>query len=170
MEAIHLAKRFFSSLRERAPTAEDEAWLLALLRPAEAELYQRQPPLDRTHSVEGARAVQHTLADRASAEVIVAAALHDVGKADAGLGTFGRVGATLVGKVVPRSQLAAWQHRAGPRGRIGRYVLHDERGADLLRAAGSAPMVVAWAREHHLPESAWTIEPATAQALHDADR
>lgn len=170
MEALHLAKRFFGSLRERSPAVEDEAWLVGLLRPAEAALYHRQPPLDRTHSVEGARAVQQALADQASTELIVAAALHDVGKADAELGTFGRVGATLVGRVVPRARLVAWQDRPDVWGRIARYVLHDERGAALLADAGSDAIVVAWAREHHRPESARTIEPATARVLHDADR
>ena len=35
--------------------------------------------------------------------------------------------------------------------------------------AGSDPLTVAWAREHHLPADEWTIDPELAQALHDAD-
>jgi hypothetical protein len=35
--------------------------------------------------------------------------------------------------------------------------------------AGSAPLTVAWAAEHHLPADEWSVEPAVAAALHAAD-
>ena len=40
---------------------------------------------------------------------------------------------------------------------------------ELRLAAGSDPLTVAWAREHHLPPEAWTIDPEIAEALHEAD-
>ncbi len=51
------------------------------------------------------------------------ALLHDIGKLDSGLGTFGRVVATVVG---PRTD------------RFRRYHDHERIGADLLAAAGSS--------------------------------
>jgi hypothetical protein len=51
----------------------------------------------------------------------------------------------------------------------GRYVTHDRIGASLLLHAGSDPLTVAWAREHHQPETAWTVDRRTADALKAAD-
>ncbi len=54
-------------------------------------------------------------------------------------------------------------------GRIARYLRHDELGSALLEAAGSDPLTVAWAREHHLPREQWTLPPDAADALCAAD-
>jgi hypothetical protein len=35
--------------------------------------------------------------------------------------------------------------------------------------AGADPLTEAWAREHHRPEADWTLPPAVARALKDAD-
>ncbi len=35
---------------------------------------------------------------------------------------------------------------------MGRYVAHDDVGADLLTVAGARPAVIAWAAAHHRPE------------------
>jgi hypothetical protein len=37
------------------------------------------------------------------------------------------------------------------------------------RPNSTAPLTVAWAREHHRPHDEWTIDVHTAQALKDAD-
>ena len=42
-------------------------------------------------------------------------------------------------------------------------------GDDLLGLAGSAPLTVAWAAEHHLPPEEWTVPIAIGQALKAAD-
>ena len=52
---------------------------------------------------------------------------------------------------------------------MGLYLLHPELGADLLSVAGSDPLTVAWAREHHLPPAEWTIDREVAEALNEAD-
>ncbi len=39
----------------------------------------------------------------------------------------------------------------------------------MLTEAGSDPLTVAWAREHHLPPLQWTVDPVVAEALHSAD-
>ena len=64
---------------------------------------------------------------------------------------------------------ATWRKQRGFARRVGLYLHHDRLGGDLLELAGSDPLTVAWTREHHLPESEWTIEPAIATALKAAD-
>lgn len=148
---IHLAKRFFGSLRRGAPAEED--WALALLIEGERELWGRMSDPDRRHAV----GVAQQLGERPR-PVLAAALLHDVGKVESGLGTFARVGATLLGAV-----------RRDWGGRVGAYLRHDAIGAELLAAAGSDPLTVAWTREHHLPENRWTVPLDVGRALKAAD-
>ena len=165
----HLARRFFWSLRPQQPDPQDEAWLVSLLTASERELYEAQPLVDRAHSVACAVAARDGLVDPAD-DVIVASALHDVGKAKARLGTFGRVAATVVDAIVPASVNQRWAAPAdGWRARMFLYARHDHVGADLLREAGSADVVVVWAAEHHLPETEWSIDPHIGRVLLAAD-
>ncbi|HVM54407.1 MAG TPA: HD domain-containing protein [Acidimicrobiales bacterium] len=151
----HLARRFAGSLSRRGPAAEDEAWALGLLVEGERALWHRMSGADRRHAV----AVARRLGDRPR-EVLAAGLLHDVGKIESGLGTVARVGATVAGAAGGR---ARW------RGRLGAYLRHDEIGAGLLTAAGSHPLTVAWAREHHLPPERWTVPRVVGDALKTAD-
>ena len=168
MEAWHLTKRFFGSLRATGPTHNEEEWLIALLTEAEERLYRAQDDVDRRHGIECALRIREALGPHATGAIVVASALHDVGKAGTSLGSFGRAIATVLGKVLPTSVLREWSSVEGWRGRIGRYVDHDKRGAEMLARIGSHPTVVAWAREHH-DRSSWTIEASTAEALLAAD-
>ena len=119
-------------------------------------MWWRFPRADRRHSIAVARHVE-TLDP--SPPVIAAALLHDIGKVQAKLSTFGRVFATVAARLGARDR----------RGRVGQYLRHDSIGADLLTSAGSHPLVIAWAREHHLPESRWTIPIKTGRLLKAAD-
>jgi hypothetical protein len=114
-------------------------------------------------------------------DVVAAALLHDVGKVEAGLGTWARAGVTFAGMAFGREQLVTWSgaavEAAGTAGggvrawrrRIGLYFLHDRVGADLLREAGSDPLTVAWAGEHHRPPERWSVDRRVADALKLAD-
>jgi hypothetical protein len=156
----HLVRRTVVSTRGREPSAADEEWASSQLTAGERELWCCMGAVDRAHAVEVARgALARYGPDR---RIAAAGLLHDVGKIESGLGVPGRVVATLVGPVVPRR----WAPRLG---RLGCYLTYPERGSGLLAAAGSDPLVVAWAAEHHRPPSSWTIEPAAARALRDAD-
>ncbi|WP_419847062.1 HD domain-containing protein [Candidatus Poriferisocius sp.] len=150
----HLVRRFFQSIVDRGPDPAEEAWLLGLLTGAEAELYRQMSAADRSHALRSARCP--ALADDAQR---MAAALHDVGKIQAGLGTRARVGATLMGKVYPR----------GLRGRWADYQDHPRLGAAMLREAGSTKLTVVWAAEHHLPLAKSSLLPEVAAALAAAD-
>jgi hypothetical protein len=120
------------------------------------------PGPDRRHSAAVARRVEAAWA-AAPREVRAAALLHDVGKVEAGMRTFGRIVATVTAGVVGRERAEAWDSS------IGRYLRHPELGAQALEAVGSAPLTVAWAREHHRPESRWTVAPEVGRALQAAD-
>jgi hypothetical protein len=125
--------------------------------------------VDRRHAVGVARDVERELGDEATGPVLAAALLHDVGKVSSGLGTYGRVIATLAGAAAGRSTAEAWTEGKGFTRRVGLYLRHGAIGADMLAMAGSDPLTVTWAKEHHLPEEEWTLPPAIARALKAAD-
>ncbi len=122
----HLARRFRGSLSRAQPSAADVAWVQSHLLPTEHALWSRLSVQDRRHSIEVARRFE-VLAPDASPAEMAGAVLHDVGKQVAGLGTFGRVAATVVGR----------------RGRrFTEYHDHEALGAEMLVAAGSDPVTV----------------------------
>lgn len=166
---VHLARRFFGSLRPGGPRAADEAWVVQLLLPQELELWRTMPNPDRRHAVGVARSVQEALGEAATRPVLAAALLHDVGKTVSGLRTYGRVVATLSGAVAGREMAVAWSETRGFTRRVGLYLDHPRLGGDLLALAGSDPLTEAWAREHHLPADEWTLPVAVAEALKAAD-
>ena len=167
--ASHLIKRLAGSLRPGGPGASAEAWVEARLLPGEHTLWRRMSGPDRRHAVGVAERVERALGHEATRPVLAAALLHDVGKIESGLRTYGRVVATLSGKVAGREMASAWRRQRGFARRVGLYLQHDKVGGDLLAMAGSDPLTVAWTREHHLPESEWSLEPAIAHALKAAD-
>lgn len=148
---IHLARRFFGSLGPGGPPPADEAWVRTVLVPGEVALWERMSGPDRRHAVGVARQVP--------AELAPAALLHDVGKVVSGLGTFARVGATLLGLL--------GRDRWG--GRVGQYLRHPDLGSQLLAGTGSDAITVAWAREHHSPPQRWTVPQEWGALLQAAD-
>lgn len=176
----HLARRFVWSLGRAEPDPGDEQWLLALCSQREQQLYRVSSRQDRRHALECGRQAERLLTETAAGSapettdyganpkaIIVAAALHDVGKTPARLSTFGRVLATIVAPfVAERSDFAApaswWQ-------RLGIYKAHPTIGAELLAGAGSDPLVIEWAHQHHRRPSERTIDPALAELLARAD-
>ena len=165
----HLARRFFGSLRPGGPKQADEEWARSQLLPRELELWKRMRNPDRRHAAGVARDVERSLGNEATRPVIAAALLHDVGKIESGLRTYGRVIATLCGLIVGREQARVWMRSRGFTRRVGLYLLHPEIGGDLLGIAGSDPLTEAWTREHHKPSDEWTIDPVVAKVLKECD-
>ena len=167
----HLVRRFVGSLVPGGPAATEEEWARRQLLPGEQALWNRLSGADRRHAAGVARAVEESLGPGADRPVLAAALLHDVGKLDSGLGVWGRVAATVVGLAGGRARAPEWEDRPGPVGRVGRYLRHPERGAALLREAGSAELTVGWARSHHLPPDRWdpAVPPAVGAALKASD-
>lgn len=171
VRAVHLARRFLGSLRPGGPSRVDQQWAEAQLLPVEAALWRDLPSADRRHSAAVARRVEGMLGPDATRPVLAAALLHDVGKKVSGLGTPGRVVATLAALTVVRRPADAerWSRSTGVRWFIGTYLRHPEIGAALLDAAGSDPVTVAWTLEHHRPPERCTLEARVADALRRAD-
>lgn len=165
----HLVRRFVGSLLPGGPSRSEQAWVDAQLLAAERALWGRMPGPDRRHSAAVARRVERALGHEASRPVLAAALLHDVGKVESGLRTYGRVVATMSAKVAGAETAYTWRGQRGFARRVGLYLLHPEIGADLLALAGSDPLTVAWTREHHLPPSEWTVRRDLADALKSAD-
>ncbi len=165
----HLAGRFAESVRSRGPDPADDAWARGRLTPAERRLWDRMRPMDRAHAVEVARRVQDDLGPVATVDVVVAALMHDCGKVVADLGVAGRVVAAVAGPLVDGDRLRRWRWRADRLGRLADHLDYPPIGAALLAEGGSAPLVVAWARDHHRPEGEWTVDAALGRALARAD-
>jgi hypothetical protein len=166
----HLVRRFGGSLSPLPPPPAEEAWARSWLLPAEVALWRRLGNPDRRHAIGVARRVGDRLGEAATPAVMAAALLHDSGKVSAGLGTFGRVGATVAAGVLGRRSAARWSHgRLGVTRRVGLYLRHPELGAELLTRAGSDPLTVAWTGQHHQPPDRWTVPRPLADALKNAD-
>lgn len=175
LRPAHRSRRLVGSLVPRRPPADDVAWAHARLSEREAVLFDRMATVDRAHSLRVARAVAAELerrgmaGDASVAWVVPAALLHDVGKQVAGLGTYGRVVATLSAAVGGESMGPVWAERRGLTRRVGLYLQYPRLGADLLAVAGSVPEVVAWAAEHHQPPGEWSVPAEWGRVLSDAD-
>jgi hypothetical protein len=165
----HLTKRFFGSLWPKGPSRASEEWVQSVLSDDELRLWRRMSRADRRHAIGVAHDVERRLGHEATTPVLAAALLHDVGKLSAGLGTYGRVIATLAGAAAGRTMAEAWTEGKGFTRRVGLYLRHGPIGADMLAMAGSDPLTITWAREHHLPEGEWTLAPDVARALKAAD-
>ena len=165
----HLIRRFIGSLRPGGPSRSDVEWVRSVLSESEFRLWERMRGPDRRHSAAIGRQVGDRLGEQATDPVLAAALLHDVGKVDADLRTWGRVVATLSALVAGRDSAEGWARRTGYTRRIGLYLLHPRLGGDMLEMAGSDPLTVAWAREHHLAESEWSVELPIARVLHEVD-
>lgn len=176
LQPIHRAKRFFRSVVPRPPSDESTKWALGHLSAEEQELFRRMATVDRVHSIAVARSIEASLArvgltpaDPRARWIMTAALMHDVGKSIPGLGLYGRVVATLCKAAGGASMAASWAQRRGFTRRVGLYLQYPRLGADLLAVAGSDPLVVAWAAQHHEPECDWTIPADAGRLLVAAD-
>ncbi|MCU1496922.1 MAG: hypothetical protein JWM47_875 [Acidimicrobiales bacterium] len=168
-DAAHLVKRFLGSMLPIGPSPADRAWVLEHLLDREIDIWRQMSAVDRRHAAGVARRVEAALGPDATRPVLAAALLHDCGKVVSGLGTYGRVIATLSAKVASREQGPVWTETSGFTRRVGLYLEHPRLGADLLGMAGSAPLTVAWAAEHHLRPEDWTVPLELGHALKAAD-
>ena len=121
VEWWHLIARFITSLPGTPPSVADEIWAEDHLTKGERSLWVQLSNQDRRHSIAVA---QRFVEDRSDATVaeIAGALLHDVGKIECRLGTFGRVAGTVI----------------GPRGkRFAAYHDHEAIGAKMAADIGS---------------------------------
>lgn len=134
---FHLVRRFFQSWSSRYPESSETDSLRSLMTDSEFALWASMAAADQRHSLKVVERFRRRLSDATTAE-IVGVALHDVGKVRSGLGTFGRVVATLVG---PRTS------------RFATYHDHERIGLEMLRECGSAREVLAVLEGNARPEA-----------------
>ncbi len=175
LQPVHRAKRFFRSLRAKAPSQGDQLWAEQFLNDAERRAFSRLSPGDRSHSIAVARKV-HTYLDRVAADagesgdwVVTAAILHDIGKSVPRIGTYGRVMATLCGAVVGDEMAEHWAEKSGMTRKIGLYLQYPQLGVPVLELAGSDPRVISWSAQHHRPEEDWEIPVEVGRLLSAVD-
>lgn len=122
----HLARRFWGSWSRSEPSSADVDWVRGQLSAGEWKCWSAMAVQDRRHSIEVARRFV-ALAPGAGRAAVAAALLHDVGKQVAGLGTLGRVVATIIG---PRTR------------RLRLYHDHERIGAEMLAKVGSERVTI----------------------------
>jgi len=163
-------------LGSRAIDEDDRSFVAERLMESELRLFDKMSPPDQRHAVAVALAVRDALGQRLTdldekhrAIIVVAALLHDVGKNEAGLGSYGRVIATLSARVAGDDLADVWKQSSGFTRRVGLYLGYPALGADMLRIAESHPWVIAWAGEHHEPPEAWSIPLEVGELLVECD-
>ena len=147
----HLVTRFWWAVMARPTSAADRFWAVSTLLPGELVLFDQMTRQDQEHHLRVARRFLERVPSGAPREWVAAALMHDVGKLECGLGTAGRVLASV------------WPFGRRGDGRLGRYHRHEAIGAMLVRQAGSHADTVALVGE-------WPDAPvAAAEALRSAD-
>jgi hypothetical protein len=156
--------RFVRALWPAPPGRREEAWVASVLAADELLLFRRLPDHDRRHAIRVGRTVEARLGPGADPRWVQAALLHDVGKYDAGLSVVGRALATVAAAVARPARIAAWDGRAGWRGRVAAYAVHGETGEREILAVGGDPAVAAWSGAHHHPDT-WADLPIPAPVV-----
>ena len=153
---LHLVRRFLGTLRARPLGPAAQTLADSLLSAGERPLFWEQSAADQRHAVDAARSVMAVVPGRVN--LARAALPHDVGKRHAGVGILARSGASIAAMLhLPTS------------GRWADYLDHGSLGAHDLEAAGAEPLVVAFARRHHIGRPD-TIGADDWRVLQSADR
>lgn len=139
-------RQFFTALT--APLArEDLRQAQRMLTPAQWRLFLRMSPSDRRHGLAVCQALQAE--GSPPADLLVAALLHDVGKAVVPSAIWVRVTMVLLERFAPR-----WLEREPPPGwmrAVAAYRQHAERGAECAARAGCSLTTVDLIRRHETP-------------------
>lgn len=143
-------RQFWQALRAGPLTAAARREVAAVLRPAEFTLFETQSYAGQQHSYQVMRTLLETGHDER--DLLVAALLHDVGKARLRLTWLDRI------KVVLTHLLAPGLARKWAYGRQNRWTRaylvrfhHPAWSASALAEAGGSPLSVALVRRHQDP-------------------
>jgi putative nucleotidyltransferase with HDIG domain len=152
----HLARRLRGAVGARWPSAADQRWVAEQLDAAGSARFFAQDRLDQAHATAVARRVAAAAPQRH--DLIRAALLHDIGKADSRLRVPGRIAASLCA-----------MFRLPVTRRMRRYLDHGAIGAEALERSDADPMAVLFARHHHESAAPAGVPAADWEILRRAD-
>lgn len=132
---------------------------LALLNPAQAELFLQLQPSEKEHALSMVRRLIAQGDDQA--DLLVAALLHDVGKLRYRMNPLERTMVVLVGAIYPTRLKewgslppAGWEDVSGWRRAFVVAEQHARWGAEMARGAGVSPLAETLIQSHHHPRLA----------------
>lgn len=125
----------------------DDALAERILTDKEYQLYLSMDQRDREHATTVTKALLRRYPD-ASAPLLRAALLHDIGKSSRGFSAAARI---LVHLYTPR-HLPAEPKLQGLQGYWQQNLHHASYGAELIRQAGGCPEVAEIVARHHAPD------------------
>jgi len=139
--------QFFRSLAARVSPAERE-WARGILPPSAATLFEILPVQDQRHGLDVAQGL--SAAGERDPDLLVAALLHDAGKAGAGLTVFHRTAVVLL-QVGRREWLKSLDTNANGTWRqpFWAHQQHGELGAEMARQAGCSEKAIWLIANHH---------------------
>lgn len=148
-QPVYRVRQFWAALHERPdPAGLDEA--RRLLSPELLALFLQMQPGEQAHSLKIFQQLKNQ--GESSPDLLAAALLHDVGKIRYPLRLWERVWVVLAQAWLPR--LAAEWGQGQPTGlrrALAAAVQHPAWGAELVAAAGGAPLLVELIRRHQQP-------------------
>jgi hypothetical protein len=136
-------------------SAEERAEVARWLPEQARELFDTMSVADQRHALRVCRGLQEQGCEEA--EMLAAALLHDVGKAEGRVPFWTRPTIVIGKRVAPGllSRLTCYpldEGRRGWRRSLSYAWYHAEVGADLAAAAGLSPRTVLYIRTHHQPD------------------
>jgi|ETNmetMinimDraft_5_1059913.scaffolds.fasta_scaffold00229_16 hypothetical protein len=168
----HLVLRFLGSLIKPKRIERTKQELFSKLNEEEKHLFEHQSVTDQNHSLRSVKHLYKIMDAEPHADLVIATALHDIGKTQSQLGVSGRVLATCVASICGVGRVHSWgsKRKGTMLNKISVYVMHPEIGAQMLEDVGSSQLAIVWARDHHKSKEESSIEGTLFTALHKADR
>ena len=147
--ALYRVRQFLGALLARV-SSEELRQADEVLPPGAQALFRKMSVPDQRHSLNVMRTLRR--AGHSEVDLLAAALLHDVGKADAKIHSWHRAIIVLSRRFAPG--LLAWLTHGEPRGVRRPFVIHRQHmeiGAQWAAQAGCSPLTVSLIRRHQEP-------------------